>query len=355
MADNSETPPEENALPEREKNRIPAYKVAERTERFPEEQRKAIRALHAYYYDTGKSVAEIGALIGYDGGNVSKIFSGTYTGNLDAVVHAISRFLRLSEERSSVNKAPYIKTALYHEIEEVCQAALVYQKLAFIYGESQVGKTEALLQYTSEHKHETTYVEMPVGGAMTHFTVALADRLRLSSTQRDGILQLNIMRSLGPSNLLIVDETSRALQARTYRGATLRTMDFIRALHDNTGCGIVLCGTNVFRDQMADKALAKFLNQFNRRTIIRRQLPDVPSRADLNAFARHYSLEAASGDAYELQKMIVRQHGLGVWLTTLRAAANKASKEKRPLTWEHVIKARKFFTDAEKITTEDGL
>lgn len=352
----SETAPAEKGLNEREKNRIPAYKVAERTEQLPDEQRKAIRRLHAYYYDSGKSLADVGDQIGYDGGNVSKIFSGTYTGNLDAVAHAINRFFKLSDERAAVKKAPYIETALYQEIEEVCQAALVYQKLAFIYGESQVGKTAGLLHYTAEHNHgETTYVEMPVGGSMTHFLAALADKLRLSKQQRDGVLQLNIMRCLGPTNLLIIDEVVRALQARTYGGTTLRTMDFIRAIHDNTGCGIVLCGTNVFRDQMADKALAKFLNQFNRRTIIRRQLPDVPSRADLNAFARHYQLEAATGDAYELQKLIVRTQGLGVWLTTLRAAANKASKEKRALTWEHVIRARKFFTDAEKSQTEDEL
>jgi len=119
-------------------------------------------------------------------------------------------------------------------------------------------------------------------------------------------------------------------------------MDFIRALHDNTGCGIVLCGTNVFREQMADQSQKKFLNQLNRRCLLRRQLPEVPTRADLNAFARHYELEPASGEAYDLQKAVVRDHGLGVWLTTLTAAARKASKGGKPMTWDHVLNAHAF-------------
>ncbi len=332
-----------SGLTERQSNRIPGYKVFEATKALPEDQMLAVRWLHGHYYDSGKSLAEIGTLISYDAGNVSKIFHGKYEGDIAAVTKAIERYRRLHEERAAIAKAPYIKTGLYRDIEECCQAALTYQKLVFIYGESQVGKSAALREYAREHNHgETVYVEMPVGGSISHFLAALAEKLRMSTQQRGDVLQLNIHRCLGPNNLLIVDEASRALQARTYGGSSLKTMDFIRSLHDNTGCGVVLCGTNVFREQMADRQLGKFLNQFNRRCLIRRQLPDVPARADLNAFARHYGLEPAAGDAYALQKSVVTQHGLGVWLTILTAANRKASKEGKPMTWDHVTKAHAF-------------
>ena len=241
------------------------------------------------------------------------------------------------------------KTGLYRDIEECCQAALTYQKPVFMWGESQVGKSAGLKYYNEEHNHgETTYVEMPVGGALSNFLAALAARLRMNNSARGDVLMLNIMRCFGPNNLLIVDEMHRGLQARCYGGNSLKTLDFIRSIHDNTGCGLVLCGTNVFRDQMADKALAKFLNQFNRRCLLRRQLPDIPSRADLNAFARHYGLEAASGEALELQTQVTAAHGLGVWLTTLLAAAHKATKERKPMSWDHVLKAHAFFRRLEQ-------
>jgi DNA transposition AAA+ family ATPase len=334
---------------ERQSTRVPGYKVFEATERLPEEHRLAIRWLHSYYYDSGKSLAEIGEEIGYDGGNVSRILVAKYAGDMDKAVAAIKRLREILELRANTNKAPYIKTALYREIEQVCDTALAYQKIAYIYGESQVGKTAALAEYAREHNHgQTILVTMPVGGSISHFLAALAAKVRCSNQQRGDVLQLNIMKCFGPTNLLIVDEASRALQSRSYGGNSLKTMDFIRDLHDQTGCAVVLCGTNVFREQMKDAQLAKFLNQFNRRCIVRRQLPDRPGRADLNTFARHYGLEAAGGEAYQLQKAVIAAHGLGVWLTTLRAGAKLAANKQAKMTWEHVVKAHAFIAKMEE-------
>jgi DNA transposition AAA+ family ATPase len=344
----------EAGLSERQSNRIPGHKVFVATENLPEEQKLAVRWLHSYYYDSGRSLSEIGAEVGYDAGTISKVFNNKYEGNFADVVKSITSFRTLAEERASVNRAPYIKTNLYREIEECCQAALTYQKMVYLYGESQVGKTGALRHYAQEHNHgQTIFVTMPVGGSLTHFLAALAGAVRMTNCARGEILAMNIMKCFGPNNVLIIDEMSRALQAKSYGGSNLKTMDFIRDLHDQTGCGVVLCGTNVFRDQMADVAMKKFLNQFNRRALLRRQLPDVPSRADLNAFARHYELSPASGDAYALQSSVVRQHGLGVWLTTLMAASRKASKERKAMTWEHVVKAHAFFKRMEEPTHQE--
>lgn len=334
---------------ERQSNRVPGYKVFEATENLPDTQRLAIRWLHSYYYDSGRSLAEVGQDIGYDGGNISRIFVNKYAGDMEKVAAAITRFREILELRANTTKAPYIKTALYREIEQVCDTALAYQKIAYIYGESQVGKSAALEEYAREHNHgQTILVTMPVGGSISHFLAALAAKVRCNNQQRGDILQLNIMRCFGPSNLLIVDEASRALQSRSYGGNNLKTMDFIRDLHDQTGAAVVLCGTNVFREQMKDVQIAKFLNQFNRRCIVRRQLPDRPSRADLNAFARHYGLDAAGGEAYQIQKAVIAQHGLGVWLTTLRAGAKFAANKQTKMTWDHVIKAHAFLAKMEE-------
>jgi len=342
------------ARSDRANARIPGYRVFDATKNLPEDQMLAIRWLHSRYYDSGKSLADIGALIGYDGGNVSKIFHCKYEGDLGAVVKAIERYRKLAAERASVNRAPYIETRLYRDIEECCQAALIYKKIVYIHGESQVGKTAALDHYCEKHNHgETIKVEMPVGGGLSAFCGALAARLRMNPDANAVAIQANITRSITERNLLIIDEAARLFQARAYRGQSLRTLDFIRALHDTTGCGVVLCGTNIFRDQMEDRAMAKFLNQFNRRCLLRRQLPDTPSRADLNAFARHYALAPAGGDALALQNAVVTAHGLGVWLTTLTAASRNATKQKKEMTWEHVLKAHAFFQSLEHSKPDD--
>lgn len=341
-------------LTERQSNRIPAYKVFDATRNLPSEQMLAIRWLHGHYYDTGISLADVGKLLGYDAGTVSKIFAARYEGDMEKVARSIDRVRKLHEERASAQKAPYIKTGLYKDIEECCQAALTYQKPVFIFGESQVGKTEALKHYAKEHNHgETTYVEMPVGASISHFLAALAKAVRMNNSDRGDILQLNIMKCFGPNNLLIVDEMHRGVQGRSYGGSKLKSLEFIRALHDNTGCGVVLCGTNVFADAMADKAMGKFLNQFNRRCLLRRQLPDLPTRADMNLFAAHYELTPASGDAYKLMKETVTSHGLGVWLTLLRAGAKRAAKANRDMTWDDVLKSNAIFAKLQELQKSD--
>jgi DNA transposition AAA+ family ATPase len=344
----------EAGLSERQSNRIPAYKVFDATKNMPTEQMLAIRWLHGYYYDTALSLSEVGKLLGYDAGTISKVFANRYEGDMEKMTRAIERVRKLQEERASAQKAPYIETGLYKDIEECCQAALTYQKPVFIYGESQVGKSEALKHYAKEHNHgETTYVEMPVGASISHFLAALAKAVRMNNSERGDILQLNIMRCFGPNNLLIVDEMHRGVQGRSYGGSRLKSLEFIRALHDNTGCGVVLCGTNVFADAMADKAMGKFLNQFNRRCLLRRQLPALPTRKDLNLFAAHYELPPASGDAFTLMKEVVTDHGLGVWLTLLRAGARRAANAKRDLTWDDVIKANAVFEKLQEVQKSD--
>jgi DNA transposition AAA+ family ATPase len=337
-------PRSREAMPERSLNRIPGYRVFDATKNLPEEQMLAVRWLHGHYWDSGKSLGETGRLIGYDGGNISKIFHGKYEGDMRAVEKAIARYRKLAEERASVNRAPFIETRLYRDIEECCQAALTYQKIVHIYGESQVGKTSALRHYEQKHNHgETIMVTVPVGGSLIAFCTAMAERLRMNPAQKLVLMQANIMRSITARNLVIIDEAHRLFQAQSYSGQTMRTVDFIRDLQEETGCGIVLCGTNVFREQMQDRAREKFLNQFRRRCLLRRQLPDVPQREDLNAFAAHYGLAPAGGDALALQTEVVRDHGLGVWLTMLTAAARNATRQNKDMAWDHVLRAHAFF------------
>jgi len=335
-------------------NRIPGYRAFEATANLPEDQMLAIRWLHGHYWDSGKSLGEIGKLIGYDGGNVSKLFHGKYEGDLDAVVKSINRYRKLTEERASVNRAPYIETQLYREIEEACQMALTYQKIVHIYGESQVGKTAALTHYAEKHNHgETIMVKVPAGGSMIAFCTAMATQLRMNPATKLAHLQPNIIRSITSRNLVLIDEAHRIFQARSYSGQTMKTADFIRDMQEDTGCGLVLCGTNVFREQMRDKGWEQYLKQFTRRPVMRKQLPDIPQRADLNAFARHYGMAPASGDAFLLQRAVVREHGLGVWLTTLTAASRAATRQGKPMTWEHVLKAHAFFQSLEKSKPDD--
>lgn len=336
------------AQTERQLNRINGTKVLEATASLEADLRNPIVWLHSYYWDTEQGLDTVARKIGYDGGTLSKVFRGCYEGSLPDVVAAIVKFRALLTDRASVNKVPFIRTELFKIIEESLNALRTYQKMGFLYGESQVGKTTCLKKYSEmdEYNHgRTVYVEMPVGGTFTAFATALARKIKISPNQRTGELPQMIMDHFKDDMVLIVDESSRAAVGGRQ---TSKTLDFIRAIYDHSQCGVLLCGTNIFRDQMANERMEPFLRQMHRRVLFRRQLPDRPSRADLNAFAGHYELPAATGEAYVLQKETIARHGLGVWLTTLTAASRMATNKRQAMTWEHVIKAHAFLKRLEE-------
>lgn len=334
--------------------RIPSFVVEHRTANLPPEEREAIRWLHRHYWDEDLSLTTLGRALGYHASTLSRIMRAEYDGGRGEVVKAIEKYRADLEQRTRSKKTPFIKTALFEELRENCDLARSFAKIVCLWGESQIGKTTNLKQIASEDRDGLTlYVEIMPGAREADLITSLCQKLRLSSRQRTAELRLNIARELrkaalrGPL-LLIVDEGARAGGKRIYGGGGFACLEFIRWLHDTVGFGVLFCGTNLTRDQLADADHEKYLNQFNRRCLRKVQLPDIPSRADLNAFARHYGLDPAVGDARKVEKAIIATHGLGVWLTLFPLAQERAASDRKGMTWEHVLRALAWVKGSEK-------
>lgn len=318
--------------------RIPGDVVNKATENLPDDQRSAIRRLHAVYTDNVWSLGELEAETGIDRTMLTQVFRGVYGAKLDGVVERIERYFDLEDKRATSRKLPFVVTKLTTRIWEVCETALEMKRIAFIFGESQIGKTAALRAYQQAHNHGATiYTDVPTGGSLLNFLAKLASALRISPHQRRMDLRRRIIDSFDSRMLLIVDEASRCLpqDGRSHRG--IQIIEFIRELFDEADCGVVICATNVFRKEMREGQMAKLLDQTKRRRCAAVQLPDVPTAGDLNVFANHYGLVSAAGEHYELQNRIVIEEGLGMWLTILRMAAKVANKKAGArMSWDHV-------------------
>ena len=308
------------------RQRVPGDIVNRATADLPDNQRSAIRRFHAYYIEHDLSIAEAAKLIRVAGSTLSLILNGHYPAKVDNVVAEIEGFFELSDRRSQSKKLNFIHTKLTQRIWGVCDAALEFNKIAFIWGDGQIGKTEALRAYQAAHNHGSTlYLEVPTGGTLQDFLISMAEKLR-------------IINSFDDRMVLIVDELHRTVDRQAGR-PSIRTIEFIRELYNERQPGIVLCGTNVFRDEMDSGDLERILRQLKRRRLCALQLPNVPSREDLNTFAAAYGLAASAGDARKLEADMVEHEALGMWLTLLRMAAKLAATRKQKLEWAHVISA----------------
>ncbi len=323
-------------------SKIPGDVVNRATADLPDNQRSAIRRLHQYYIENDLSLDELGKLVHKSGTTLGLIFRAKYGAKLDDVVSEIDTFFNLMDKRGLGRKLPFIETGLTRRIWQICEAAIEFQRIAFLFGDQQIGKTEALLQYQATHNHgNTIYCAVPTGGVLTHFLVKLAECLRLSPSLNKDALRRRIIDSFDDRMLLIVDEAHQAIPEAGMGKSVgkIQTIEFVREIFNERHCGVVICATNVFRDAMEKGPVEKILRQTKRRRLLTFQCPSIPCQADLNIFAAAYGLPPSTGQAREMESRIVDQEALGMWLSHLRMAAKLAAKTKQTMEWAHVISA----------------
>jgi len=315
--------------------------VYQATAELPDAQRSAIRRFHSYYMDNNLSLDEAAALIRFESGAIlSQVFRGKYGAKLDNIVAEIESFFELQDKRSLGKKLPFIETRLTKRIWDICDAALEFQKIAFIFGDMQIGKTAALREWALRHNHGSTiYVRVPTGGALLNFMTRLANELHISGNMSITKLRERIIGAFDSRMLLIVDEAHACIRDSGNQSMPVQTIEFIREIFDETDCGVVLCATNVFRDAMETGAVSKVLRQTRRRRLCALQLPNVPTQTDLNTFAAAYGLPVSSGPARELETRMIEHEALGMWLTLLRMGAKIAAQRRRAMTWNDVLNA----------------
>lgn len=362
---------------------IPGDKINAATAHLPEDQREAIRWAAGYCRAKNLHPAEFAAELKkpngepYSRDSVLHMFGGTRSDtSLAPMVEAIERLRRVEDERADLERAPFVLTRLAKRIFALCRRAFLRQKMVFIFGDSQIGKTSALEEYSRRNNHgETKYVRMPAGGSHDNFVFELAKVLGIPTSNRANDLRARILASFDSRMLLIVDECEETLTDRTNSTKGEKTLNFIREIHDRCKCGIVLAGANIFRRRLYLGGQAGSMQRLVRRGMPPLQLPNVPGQADLATFAAHFGLPTAPAEVIgvrvtevdddgnerrtpveqsplELQNKIVREHGLGRWLMILTEASDTAKERRKPISWGYVIHAWHTFTTGEQIAPD---
>jgi DNA transposition AAA+ family ATPase len=350
------------------KFKIPGDRVNKATEDLPDEQRSLIRWVHAYYEEHAFELDELAAKLkkpdgsAYSRDSLYQLLTGRREAGVDNMVAAIKEFKReveraakLAAERVTITRIGFVVTSLAQKIWKLCNAALIYQKIVFIWGDSQIGKTVALLKYALDHNHgETIYVRVPEGGALYAFMEELAIALRISPQQKIGELRRRIIGAFDDRMLLVIDEIHNCFM--TGDGlAHLRVGEFIREIHDRKKCGVIICGTNVGQRAIFTGKHKELTKQLRRRALGEGlQLPNVSSTRDLATIAAAYGLPTAADEALKLQREVNTVNGLGVWMTYLQAASRGAKKGNEKLTWRHVLKTHASFVALGEMKLEEA-
>ena len=317
--------------------------------------------------EKGMSQAESARTLGVDGGTYSRVLRGEYRDakglllNPPAKMLSRIRVLRDQERKNAETRNQgRVMTDTVAEIHAVCRKAWSDRSIAFVFGESHIGKTEALTWFRDENNHGATiYVDLQGVGGVQDIYRAFARALRISPNVAPNRLQHRVMAAIDCTNLVIVDEFHHITYAYQ-KGGAVKMVNALKAIKDKCGCAMVICSTNVAREEFDEKTghEAKLLKQLWRRGTIKLQLPDALRVADVRAFATAYSLPfpPAPKDADDTWKnlramqagfegldtceRIAYESGVKHLVSVFQDGNIIAGKHDRTLTWADVIKAQ---------------
>jgi DNA transposition AAA+ family ATPase len=276
--------------------------------------------------------------------------------NTRPMADAISRFRKMVKEVESRSATAFIETPQTRRLFRIFKRALDKHRLAIVVGDSQIGKTTAAVEFQRLNNHGTTHLlRMPTQGSLGNTLAEFATRLGIRSRIGGTDLRRRIMESFDEKNLLIVDEAHQGLLGRTSESGAI-SLEFIREIHDRRGCGLVLMGTAVLRQGLAQNLV---LSQSRKRRApgMTINLPSEVPKPDLECFAAAFGLEPApdrdmriqfeadgeshsfSANPLKIQTEIVRRDGLGYWVRLLEDAQDLARETNARMSWGRVLAA----------------
>lgn len=310
------------------------------SEEINEAQRSEIWWYYSHAKDNNWSLTKAGETIRRDSSTAHRLFTGTYGAKYDNLVDEIRSYHKITDMRGNRKVLEFVETSTWNKINKICNHALATQSPAFIYGESQIGKTACLEEWARRNNHGTSrLIRCPAAPILGTMLEELAAALYISSHGgKQSELRRRIINAVDSNMILIIDELHQAVIG-CKSSSTIRIIEFLREIHDRRKCGMVFCGTNVLRTGIEEGKHQLVLDQFRRRGIVTLNLPAKPPSGDINKIAKAFELPPPEGKAAEIIAGMITTSGIGQYIKFLQSSSNLANKQQKPLSWDHFVTA----------------
>lgn len=271
------------------------------------------------------------------------------------LIAALKAFRKIEIQREKLGRASFVLTPTAKKVFYACDLARESQTPVFVFGASQVGKTEACKQYCIENNHgRTVLVELEAVNGLRGLLQAVAEKLGISPNANTPQLIDRIKKAVTSDMVIILDEVH--LLANVYRkGSFFACMETVRRIFcDHAKCGLVLTFTGLGYKKAEDEKKRE-LEQIFRRGVHRINLGDRPTVKDVEAVTRAWGLDmptAATETVIKLDRgaeirekpvemlgLLSRESGLKAIVERLRYGSKIAAGKGADLTWDDVVMA----------------
>ena len=305
--------------------------------------------------DLGRSRTALARELGYDATNVWKLFMGRYEGSIANVADAIAAARERARRRVSVG---FVETPVTRRIAEAIDYAHTMSAMVVIRGDTGRSKTATAGMWHSEHNHGTSfYCELEERMTYARFLRKVARAMGASASGSSDGYRAYVERRLGRNRTLIVDEAGHLYNERRPDPSAF---DFLRTVHDQTHCGLVLIFTLPYWSTITRGRIAPFFEQFLGRVSYELEIPaDTVFAEEVDAICAEFCRRAGCEPDAALLKQaaqIAAEHRgrLRTLVSTLEHAVVYARQTGKPLGGK-TLKAARAWRDAggdwSKLTT----
>jgi DNA transposition AAA+ family ATPase len=303
--------------------------------RISDEGLESIIRLFNHGKAKGLSFDQTAALVDYSGATLSRLFAGKYEGALDKVVKQIDAYLELEREREKMKSDRFIENSIWNKVNALCSFALTRNAIVRLIGPSQIGKTYCLKEYMRRSNKQVCYVRIPAAPTMKLVVEAFARAVGVNSSIRVDDARQRVAKAVGRNTLLIIDELHELVMSAG-KSTAMKCVEWMREIWDNSGCGMVLCGTKSLEDDLINDARMKgWLVQIDQRCQRVMNLPTKLPHEDILLAAESYGI-AGSTACVDGILATIRMNRLTscLALTASWCSGNNKSKAKHPKNWE---------------------
>lgn len=252
---------------------------------------EARQLVQDYKEKTGKSQTQIAKELGVSGAQLSSFLSGTYKAP-HTIIPKVQALLTVSERKEIAPREPsFVPTRVSQAVETAITYSHIQGKIAVVYGDAGIGKTMAINQYCKENTLAVKITISPSYASMSGVNELIADQLGVRERVSRKLYAEIITKLKDSGRVIIIDEAQHL---------TVRTLNHIRCMADESGVGITLVGNDEVYTKLKGSGRADFAQLFSRIGMRKQVMTNTLSKDDVRA------VFSAIGDDEESQDILFK-------------------------------------------------
>ena len=231
---------------------------------------QAVAFLKKYMEENGRKQVEVAAELGVSGGLVSSFLAGTYK-TPHAIIPKVQELAKIHEKKAVTPKEPdFVETSVSRTVTN----AIAYAHLR--------GKTFAVREYMKRNSLALGITISPTYASVTGVNELIAEQLGVRERGDRKITREIVAKLRNSGRVLVIDEAQHL---------TVRALNHLRCVSDESGIGIALVGNEEIYSKLRGSGKADFAQLFSRVGMRKQVLTNSLTAEDIRNIFGPYGLD----------------------------------------------------------------